>query len=426
MDQRQQCDLYGYIYTGSGTHGYICGDSFHENRPYYPPERCEAYEDKPVVFRLANTHHESHTGRSFIGGEVPDFQPGLTVSPFHNQFVATSPGTFHKDYAYSGDALSQGISNRCGPAGWAHQERNHCRSQECVISEPIQARSEPTSHPGQRYPDLISPYGSSTDWGSNITPIEQVSASFIDAPKLPYPGSSTTCAIFRNHSHTDGVSGYHPDQKHVNATTDWSILGANKKSLRPTGEYAQSNRQLPAQDTRHIATHHDRHGVPYLEQPKSRYSPRKSAAANAPNTPVIIQADEDGADDGLTKKRKRKPRTIKPRKARTLTDEGKAHAKAVRECPGGACADCKRKKSKARDPPVTNLVFYTLITVPSALTGYQRTWPWSRLTDGLRTLHGLSHGHRIKTLGITILCSIDHLRSRILATTKSTHTVCEG
>ena len=66
-----------------------------------------------------------------------------------------------------------------------------------------------------------------------------------------------------------------------------------------------------------------------------------------------------------------------------LPDRSLLDPKAVRECPRGACADCKRKKTKARDPLVTNLVFYTLTSVPSALTGYQRTWPWSRLTDGL-------------------------------------------
>ena len=50
-------------------------------------------------------------------------------------------------------------------------------------------------------------------------------------------------------------------------------------------------------------------------------------------------------------------RTIKPRKRRTLTEEGKAHAKAAREYPGDACMDCKRKKTKARDPLVAGLVF---------------------------------------------------------------------
>ncbi|KAL9125553.1 MAG: hypothetical protein Q9175_008061, partial [Cornicularia normoerica] len=87
---------------------------------------------------------------------------------------------------------------------------------------------------------------------------------------------------------------------------------------------------------------------------------RKSGAASTPDNLITIHADEGVANNGLTKKRKRKSRTIKPRKPRTLTDEGKAHAKAVRECPGGACADCRQKKIKARDPLVTNLCTHKL------------------------------------------------------------------
>lgn len=43
-----------------------------------------------------------------------------------------------------------------------------------------------------------------------------------------------------------------------------------------------------------------------------------------------------------------KPTTAKPRKQRVLTEAGRDHAKAIRQLPGGACEDCKKKKTKAR------------------------------------------------------------------------------
>ena len=46
----------------------------------------------------------------------------------------------------------------------------------------------------------------------------------------------------------------------------------------------------------------------------------------------------------------------KPREPRTLTDKRKAHAKAAGNFAGGACEYCRLKKTKVRDPLVTNLV----------------------------------------------------------------------
>lgn len=42
-----------------------------------------------------------------------------------------------------------------------------------------------------------------------------------------------------------------------------------------------------------------------------------------------------------------RPKSSKKGKRRTLSPSGRAHVKAVRQCPGGACEDCKRKKTKA-------------------------------------------------------------------------------
>ncbi|KAF6218307.1 hypothetical protein HO133_005653 [Letharia lupina] len=346
MDQRQQCDMYGYGYPGPGTQRYKGGDFIHEDRPYNPPERREAYEYKPMLSSLVHTNHGSHTGRRSLGAEVPSFQPSLGVSPFHSPYVVTSPETSDKYYAYSGNALSQLVASGYGSVGWAYQERSQRRNQEGGISDLMHARSEPISDPRQRYPDSISPYGSNTDWRPNVSPIAQMSASFNDALSSPYLDPSTLCANCGNHPHTDGGSVYHPDQRDVSLTADWKSQEAKNYFIQPNEEEIPSNRQLSTQDPRRIAPHNGRLDVPFLGQPRTRFSLRKSAEANAPNSPVTVHANDDAANKGLAKKRKRKPRTIKPRKPRTLTDAGKAHAKAVRDYPGGACANCKKKKTK--------------------------------------------------------------------------------
>ena len=388
MDQMQYYEMYGYGHSGSGARRHKSGDFLQGYRPCYPPEGREAYEIKPMVYSLAHTHSESQTGRHPFGMEVPGFPPDLGVSPLDDPCLATIPGSVVKD-AYSGNFVPQAIANAYGP-GYAIQQRSHGRSQECEISDSMQVSNEPIWHPRQRYPEYVSPFGSNTDWRPSVSPIEQMSASFNGALSFPSPDSSTTCANCRNRSGIEGVSVSHADQGDVKPTLDQRFQGAGNSILRPIEEVTLFNRQLSAKDTWRIATHNDRLDIPNLEPSKSRLFPRRSFTANAPDNPVVVHTGEDVANNGPTKKRKRKPRTAGPRKPRTLTNEGKAHAKAVRECPGGACADCKRKKTKARDSPVTNLVFSTLITVPSALTSYRKTCPWSLLIGGLQTLHGLS------------------------------------
>lgn len=405
MDEGQQY-VYGYGYAGFGTGRYRDGGSIQEYRPYDPPVRRDPHELKPMISSLANTHFGSNTGRHSLGGGVPSLQSGLVVSPLQMPNFTSSPETPDKGYAYSGNIPSQGIANGYGPAGWVFQEKNLCRNQESRFSEVLQARSDPVTHLRQRYPDPISPFGSNTDRGPNLSPMEQMSVSFNGSLSFPYPGSPTTCANCRNNHHMEGLLGHHPEPRGVDAYTDFRVQRTRNYSLRPGDMNLLSNRQLPTQDTGRVVPPNDYLDVPILEQPKPRFDIRKSNAANAPDAPLIVSTKEDGADNGLSKTRKRKPRVLKPRKPRTLTIEGKAHAKAVRVCPGGACADCRRKKTKARDPLVTNLVFNTLIDVPSALTSYQRTYPWNHL----KTLHGLNPQHRIMALGIPTLCSIDHPR----------------
>ena len=409
MDQSQQY-MYGYGYAGSVPGRYKESVSCHDYRPYYLPERRNPCEHKPMISSFAHTHQGCHDRRHSRGGEVPNYQSGLVVSPLQNTDFTTSPGTSDKGYAYSGNTSSQGIANGYGPAGWAIQQTVHCRNQESGISGVMQARSDPTTHLRQRYPDPTSPYGSNTGWNPNVSPIEQMSVSFNDALVFPYLESPTTCADCPNHPHMDGVPVYHHDQRGIDSYTNSRFQGTKNYFLRPAADNVLSKRQLPSQGIGRVAPHDDRLDVPCLEQPKLRSHIRKLTSANAPNEPVMVHADEHGANNNLSKRRKRKPRVLKPRKPRTLTNEGKAHAKAVRDCPGGACADCRRKKTKARDPPVTNLVYNTLIDVPSAFTSYQRTCPWNLLKSGLQTLHGLNPQHRIMALGISTLCSIDHLR----------------
>lgn len=138
------------------------------------------------------------------------------------------------------------------------------------------------------------------------------------------------CANCRNHAQIDGDSVYQADQRDANLTTDWRLHRARNYFVPPAEQINPSDRQPPSQETGLIVPHKDRLDLPNLEQCKPEHSANKVS----------------------TEKRKRKPRTIKPRKPRTLTEEGKAHAKAIREYPGGACQDCKQKKTKARDPQV--------------------------------------------------------------------------
>lgn len=79
--------------------------------------------------------------------------------------------------------------------------------------------------------------------------------------------------------------------------------------------------------------------VPALEQPKST---SHSQSDFRRHSPILEQYEAN-----------RTGRTAKPRKhnsgrKRNLTAEGREHAKLVRQSPGGACGDCKRKKIKAR------------------------------------------------------------------------------
>lgn len=338
--------MYGYDLSGTEMRTYRGGVSIDDIRSVYRPERLEAYGHKPLVSPKAHPHHGTHTGRRPFGGEVLNIQPTVGVSPLGNQYAATSPETSDKYCAYSGTFSSQAIASGYGPTGYIFQESINHRSQECGIPDLVQAGSEPISHPRQRYADRISPYGSNTDWRPSVSPNGQMPASSNDALNFRNPEISATCANCQNHPHMNAVSVYYPDKGDVSWTTDWRSPGAKNHILRPTDESVPLNRELPTHGTRRIAPHNDRHDVPLLEQHKSRFPRRKSAPTNAPDNSVTTHANEDSANNGLIKKRKRKPRTIKPRKPRTLTNEGKAHAKAVRESPGGACADCKRKKTK--------------------------------------------------------------------------------
>lgn len=337
MDQGQQYATHGYEYSGLGTRSYKGDDILYEYRPYYLPERRDVYEHKLLVSSSAHTHLASPTRRPSLAWQVSHLQPGLGVSPLHDSYVATSPETSDETYAYSGNSSPQGIANGYAPASSAFQDIIHRKSRENGIPDLIQARGEPMSHLVQWYLNSIGSVGSNTDWTPDSSPTEQVPAAINDAPSALYPESRTN---------TDRIPVHHPDQRSEQLTTDWRGQGAKDDFSRSLEENVPSNRQLPTQDRKHTAPDNGRLNVPPLEEHRSRTFLRKSADANAPDGSLTVHADEDAANNDLTKKRKRKPRTIKPRKPRTLTEEGKAHAKAVRECPGGACVDCKRKKTK--------------------------------------------------------------------------------
>lgn len=412
MDRSQQY-MYGYGNTGFrtfGTGGYKEGISVHDFGPYYPPERRDPYEQKPIIPSLGYTDHGSHTGRYPLGWGVSSFQAGLSVSSPQVPSFNTSLETLDKSCAYSGNASPQGVENGHGTAGWVSAERFHRIDQESGVSEAMQMKRDPVAHLRQRYPDSINSYGSNADLRPNVSPTEQLTVSFNGGLTFPYPKSPTTCASCRNLHRVDGFPGHHHGQRDVDPYTDFRVQRTRDYFFGPSDEDFLSNPQLVTQDTGRSVSHNDHLDVPFLEQPKLRLHNRKPSAADAPDTPLIVHASEDDANNGPRRKYKRKPRIPKPRKPRTLTIKGKAHAKAVRDCPGGACADCRRKKTKARDPPLTNLVFSTLIDVPSALTSYRRIYQWNLLISGLQTLHGLSPQRRIMALGISTPCCIDHLR----------------
>ena len=356
MDQRQLYDMHGYAYSGSGIQRHQGGDIFPEYRPDFLPERPENYETEPMVSSLAHTHNGYCTEGS---GEVPNYDHGLRSNQVHNPYLVTSSETLDKDYASSGIILPLGIPDGYGPAGWTFQGKVQRRSQERGISDVMQSGGGPILHSGQRSSDCFSLHCFGANWDPTGT-VEHMSASFNGALNSSYPLSSGTGANCLNHPHVDGNSVSQLHQRDFSSTMDWRLRGPKDYLLRPHGESVLSNRQLPTQETRYSASHDERLDVPSHEQSMSGLLFQTSAAVDAINNPVSVHAGDDIANKSPTKKRKRKPRTPKPRKPRTLTDEGKAHAKAVREYPGGACSHCKQKKTKARDPSMTDLVSTSL------------------------------------------------------------------
>lgn len=103
--------------------------------------------------------------------------------------------------------------------------------------------------------------------------------------------------------------------------------------------------------------------VPVLE--KSRSGHPKNISGKAAHFP-----NEDHIQE---KVRDHKPRRSKSGKHRVLTAAGRDHAKAIRQHPGGACTDCKRKKTKACGSD-ENVCLRALLTLGSAFTGYPRIW----------------------------------------------------
>ena len=347
MDQRQLYGMHSYWYPGSGTQEPKGSEFFTGYQPYRPPERSESYETQSMIDSLAHTHNGNRTEGRSLGEEVPNPQRGLQFTQPYKSYSATSPEVLDKQYAYSGNMSPQGNPNGYGSANWTFQRQIQLRTREGGISDVMQSERESILQTGPRYSYSISPYGSNTDWRPSET-VEHLSASFDSASNFSYPASSSIFANCGNYPHVDGNPVYQPDQRDVSFSSDW------KQFLLPTEEnYFLSNQQLPTQETSISAAYNGCLGALNSEQSKSGFSVRMSAAVNSPDNTMTVHAYNNSANDGHKKKRKKKPRTVKPRKPRTLTVAGKAHAKAVREYPGGACEDCKRKKTKARDPPVT-------------------------------------------------------------------------
>lgn len=337
MDQSQQHDMDGNGYLGSVT------------RPYYPTE---VPKHDPMVIPSAHTHNGNHTGGHFPGEEV---QPSLPLNQNHNLYLAISPGGSDEGYPYPGNLPFQGTPSGYQSAVWTLQQNGQPSSQDRRMSDPIQAEDERISHPRQRYSDPIL----QNSWNENWGPIESpghMPAPFNGASNALYQASYNVCPTCRHYPHVDGDSVYQPDQRDISPTTKWGFRDANCYFPPPPEENVPSNQQGFTQTSRFTTSNNERFDTLSSELPNPGSALRVSAAVNATDIPVTVGVGNHSANKSLRKKRKRKPREIKPRKPRTLTVEGKAHAKAVRDFPGGACEYCKRKKTKARDPSITNLV----------------------------------------------------------------------
>ena len=342
MDHKEPYGIQVYGIPGYGTGHRGCG-SVDECGPCHQPGRHGAHDHKPTVSSSPQAYHGSYNAGRSLGAGLQNFQYSLGLSLPHNLHVVFNPETC------TGNVVSQGIASGYGSVDLGFPEIIDHRSQEYETSDLMEAQSDTMSHPRELNAGLISPCGSNTDWNPDGSPKEQTPTSFSYAPNYSCPSSPMTCVNCQPHHFTYSEPG------DVNPC-DWRSQGSKDSFSWPIEEIVSLDGQLPIQDISLISPFNDRFDVPHLEEPRSRSYPRRSGAPNVPDKPVTVQVDEGGANSGLLKKRKRKPRINRPRKPRTLTNEGKAHAKAVRECPGGACADCRRRKTKARYPPVTNLV----------------------------------------------------------------------
>ena len=333
MDQSQQHDMDGNGYTGFVT------------PPYY---QTESPGHEPMVTSSAHIHNGNYTGGRFPGGKVPVSQSGIPFNQNHNPYLTTSPEEFDKIHAPSSNIISQGTSGRYESVVLTLQQEPQPSSQDPRMSDPTQAGGARILPPQQQhlYPDFCNCCGAT--WGPMESP-GHMSASFNGTSNAPYQALSSDFSNCLHYPHVDGDSIYQPDQMDACPAMKWKILEANGVFHQPAEENIPSNQQITTQDPRFSTSNNERFDASSLEQLNFGTPLRIPAASTAINVPLTV-----GASKGLPKKRKRKPRAIKPRKPRTLTVEGKAHAKAVREL--GACGYCRQKKTKARRPSIRNLV----------------------------------------------------------------------
>ena len=342
MDHKEPYGIQVYGISGYGTGHKGCG-SVDRYGPGHQPGNHEAHDHKPMVSSSPQAYRGPYNGGRSLGAGVQNLQYSLGPGLPHNRHVGFNPETD------TCNVVSRGIADAYGAVDLGFPKIINLGSQAYETSDLTEAQGDTMSHTRQLHADLISPCSSNTDWTPDGPPKEQTPTSFIYAPNYPCPKSPMTCVNCQTHPFTYSEPG------DVNPC-DWRSQGSKGSFSWPIEEIASLDAQLPVQDTSLISPFNDRADVPHLEEPRSRSYPPSSDTASLPDKPVTVPVEEGGANSGLQKKRKRKPRIKRPRKQRTLTNEGKAHAKAVRECPGGACADCRRRKTKARYPLVTYLV----------------------------------------------------------------------
>ena len=334
MDTGQQYDVTSYGYSESGTQKNGDGDLLQENRPYHPPGPCEIYEQGSMVSPLAHTSPEFYTGMPCSEGEASGLQRGCGISPLHKSYFGSAQNHLNNEFPYS-DGKLQGTSNGYVPFGWGLEHGIQRRGQDSGISDVVQSGTGLPLRFKQRQPESNFLNDSNVEWRP-VGIIGHKPVFVNGAASTSYSPPPTACANCGCHLLLDKQLDHHGNQRVILSNAEWWL---QRSDVLP-------NRQPTSQEIRRDVPSNQDVEPGNSEESRSGLYDGKPPPVDDACKPVITYPD------GVSKnkrKRRRKPGVPKPRKTRTMTQEGKVHAKAIRDL-GGVCDECKRKKTKVRDP----------------------------------------------------------------------------